>query len=108
MFRSPRGPGRAVGGSGQPVEGAGIGSKREDGGIGRRAGFRFQWGNSRGGSSPPLRTSSESLKNASPAPAQPPAVPVSPRGALAGELARHMARLLAASDPGTRLPYLSP
>ena len=28
----------------------------EDGGIGRRAGFRFQWGNSRGGSSPPLRT----------------------------------------------------
>lgn len=29
---------------------------REDGGIGRRAGFRFQWGNSRGGSSPLLRT----------------------------------------------------
>ena len=31
-------------------------SSREDGGIGRRAGFRFQWGNSREGSSPFLRT----------------------------------------------------
>src|SRR5690606_41390623 len=31
---------------------------REGGGIGRRAGFRFQWGNSCEGSSPSLRTES--------------------------------------------------
>ena len=31
-------------------------SRCERGGIGRRAGFRFQWGYSRGGSSPLLRT----------------------------------------------------
>src|SRR5690606_35712018 len=30
---------------------------RERGGIGRRAGFRFQWTKVRGGSSPPARTS---------------------------------------------------
>src|SRR5262245_37086991 len=30
---------------------------RESGGTGRRAGFRILWGNTRGGSSPPFRTS---------------------------------------------------
>ena len=29
--------------------------RRESGGIGRRAGFRILWGNTRGGSSPPFR-----------------------------------------------------
>jgi hypothetical protein len=29
---------------------------RESGGIGRRAGFRILWGNTRGGSIPPFRT----------------------------------------------------
>src|SRR4051812_4864869 len=49
MFRLPRRP-DGLGGLGRQ-------QVREAGGIGRRAGFRFQWGNSRGGSSPPLRTS---------------------------------------------------
>ena len=34
---------------------------REDGGIGRRAGFRFQWGYSCAGSSPALRTQRKSF-----------------------------------------------
>ena len=32
---------------------------RESGGIGRRAGFRILWGNTRGGSIPPFRTKND-------------------------------------------------
>ena len=38
---------------------------RESGGIGRRAGFRILWGNTRGGSSPPFRISSSRIHAAS-------------------------------------------
>ena len=42
-----------------PLTGVGYeGVACESGGIGRRAGFRIQWANTRGGSSPPFRTTS--------------------------------------------------
>lgn len=74
------------------------------------AAFRFQWGNSRGGSSPPLRTTAESLSNPSLAPdaptahntdTLPQALPLSPQAAAVAGLLAQAGRALAQGDAAT-------